>query len=395
MVGGGSRFLSGISYYTHRLVCELDQRYSMSAIVARQLVPTRLYPGGARVGKALTKFEYPDTVEVVDGLDWYWGPNILRVIGLIYRQRPHVVVLQWWTGALLHSYLLVAAVARLRGAKVVIEFHEVQDVGEAAIPLLGAYVDAAMPLLVRMTDAAVIHSEVDRSPVTSRHRLGSRPVSVIPHGPYDQHSSQPQRHQANENRTDDGSISLLYFGVIRPFKGVEDLIRAFDLLNDEEVRRFTLTIVGETWENWTLPKELVTDSRFAERITFINRYVDDDEVSTIFSAADAVVLPYHRSSASGPLHIAMSAGLPVIVTEVGGLVEAAGNYEGTVFVPPKNPEAIRDAILTLTSRPNARYADPHSWERTVDGFTELFGRMGLETSGEETSAKADDEGTPG
>ena len=244
VVGGGPRFLSGISYYTHRLIVALAARYDVSAVLARQLVPTRLYPGRNRVGRQFTKFEYPADVEVFDGVDWYWGRSLIRALRLLRRKQPDVLVLQWWTGALLHTYLVLAFFARRWGAKIVLEFHEVQDVGEAALPFVATYVDTLMPALVRMTDAAVIHSEVDRDAVLRRHGLGNRPVVVISHGPYDHHVIEAG--PTGPGTSDDGPFSLLYFGVIRPFKGVEDLIRAFDRLDDETAEQFTLTVAGET-----------------------------------------------------------------------------------------------------------------------------------------------------
>lgn len=375
VVGGGPRFLSGVSYYTHRLICALAGGNQVSGVLARQLVPTRLYPGAGRVGHQFTDFRYPAAVEVFEGLDWFWGLRLIRTVRLLRRRRPQVLILQWWTGALLHTFLVLAFIARRLGAKVILEFHEVQDVGEMALPLVGSYVDRLMPALVRMTDAAVIHSEVDREPVVRRHRLGDRPIVVIAHGPYDHHVS--PRTVEIEPKTQDKPFSLLYFGVIRPFKGVEDLIRAFDLLDDDQARGFSLTVAGETWERWTLPAELIAASRHAERITFINRYLSDAELSELLADADAIVLPYHRSSASGPLHTAMSAGLPVVVTAVGGLVEAAGDYEGAIFVPPRVPLALRSALVDVVSRRGQRYPDPHTWERTANGFDDLFERLGL------------------
>ena len=67
-----------------------------------------------------------------------------------------------------------------------------------------------------------------------------------------------------------------------------------------------------------------------------------------------MVLPYHRSSSSGPLHLAMSAGLPVIVTAVGGLVEAVQDYPGALLVPPRDPTALRGALLQLLERRGRR-----------------------------------------
>src|SRR5262249_45192004 len=145
------------------------------------------------------------------------------------------------------------------------------------------------------------------------------------------------------------ACNLLFFGTIRPYKGLEDLVLAFDTLEPHEIDRYWLTVVGETWEGWTLPTELIRRSRYATRITFVNRYVQDAEVAAYFAGADAVVLPYLRSSASGPLHVAMSHGLPTVVTRVGGLTEAAADYAGAITVEPRNPEVLRDALRQVRS----------------------------------------------
>jgi glycosyltransferase involved in cell wall biosynthesis len=166
--------------------------------------------------------------------------------------------------------------------------------------------------------------------------------------------------------------TLLYFGVIRPYKGVEDLVRAFDLLPEQAAARLRLVIVGETWEGHHLPVDLVRSSPRRDRIELVNRYVTDAELAEFLAAADAMVLPYHRSSASGPLHLAMSAGLPLVVTQVGGLVEAVRGYEGAVRIPPRDPDRLSRALVDVAALRGRRFADPHSWDRTLDGFAELF-----------------------
>ena len=373
VVGSGTRFLSGISYYTHRLADALSCEHDVSVILMRQLLPTRLYPGRDRVGARLTRLTYPAAVPVFDGVDWYWVPSIIRALIFLTRQRPDVVVLQWWTGTVLHSYLLLALAARLRGARVVIEFHEILDTGELRIPLVRAYVRAIAPILVRLAQGFAVHSKHDQAALTVRYGLGKRPVMLIPHGPYNQYQSADQTSQERNGAA--ACCNLLYFGVIRPFKGVEDLITAFDMLPEEEVERYHLTVVGETWEGWTLPAEMIARSRYRDRITFVNRYVSDEEVGQFFAKADAVILPYHRSSASGPLHVAMSAGLPVVVTRVGGLIEATADYEGAILVPPHSPAAIRDTLLQLTRLRGKWFRDSHSWDRTVERYDALFATL--------------------
>jgi glycosyltransferase involved in cell wall biosynthesis len=107
----------------------------------------------------------------------------------------------------------------------------------------------------------------------------------------------------------------------------------------------------------------------------VNRYVPDEEVAQFFAAADAVVLPYHRSSASGPLHVAMSHGVPVVVSRVGGLAEAVAEYEGAIQVPPRDPDAIREALGQVIMLRGKRFADPHSWQRSVERYDALFDRL--------------------
>jgi len=367
VVGSGPYFLSGISYYTHALTMALTTRYRVCAVLLRRLIPTPLYPGRERVGRALTSMAYPASVPVLDGLDWYWGPSLWRTLRFLHRQRPDVLVLQWWTGAVLHSLYVLARTARRRGARVVIEFHEIQDVGEQRLPLVSRYVDLGLPHLMKLADAMVVHSEFDRAALRERFGPVDRPVVVVPHGPYQQFETR-DRVPVDAR----GTCRLLYFGVIRPFKGVEDLLEAWEQMDDAEVAAYHLTVVGETWEGCTRPAELIARSRHRDRITFVNRYVTDDEAARFFADADVVVLPYHRASASGPLHVAMSQGLPVVVTRVGGLVEAAKDYEGAVFVPPQEPQALRRALPTAAALRGRRFADRQSWTRTVQDYSRLI-----------------------
>jgi glycosyltransferase involved in cell wall biosynthesis len=180
---------------------------------------------------------------------------------------------------------------------------------------------------------------------------------------------------------------ILFLGVVRPFKGVENLVEAFSTLDRDKAELFRLTIVGETWEGWVAPNEAIARSPHADLIERVDRYVTDAELAAYFAQADAVVLPYHRSSASGPLHIALSAGLPVVVTAVGGLVEAVRDYPGALLVPPRDPVALQAALLQLLQRRGQRYDDPHSWDRTASSFRLLIDELG---NGESKLEKVDD-----
>jgi glycosyltransferase involved in cell wall biosynthesis len=383
VVGAGTRFLSAMSYYTLRLTNALAGRFAVAFIPMRQLIPTFLYPGRSRVGLISTRLEYDPAVAVMKGIDWYWVPNLFRDLYSLERWRPDVVVFEWWTGTVLHTYLAIALMARLLGASIIVEFHEVLDSSEERIPLARAWVSLLGRPFIRLASAFVIHSESDRGPIEKRYRLGARPCVVIPHGPLDHHASfqrSDSRASLDRRTAPPDTVNLLFFGLIRPYKGLEDLVQAFDLFDDQEVQGYWLTVVGETWEGWDLPIRLIHGSRHLARITLVNRFVDDDEVVAHFAAADAVILPYHRSSASSPAHVAMSNGLPLVITAVGGLPEAVADYEGAILVPPHDPVALRDAIRTLPPLRGRRYRDPHSWDRTVTRYGELLEKLGIRSA---------------
>jgi glycosyltransferase involved in cell wall biosynthesis len=372
VVGSGWLFASGISHYTYRLSSALAGEYPVSTLLMRRLVPRRLYPGRNHVGAAVAGAVYPAGMPVYDGVDWYWGTSLTHALKFLDRQRPTVLILQWWTGAVLHTYLRLARHATRHGARVILEWHEGQDVGEATMLGTRRYVQMLMPRLLARVDAHVVHSRFDLAAIKASHSLGDAVVRVMPHGPYD-HLVQPTAAPANQ--AGHAPLRLLYLGVVRPFKGVEDLVAAFSALDRDQASQFRLSVIGETWEGWTAPDQAIARSPHADLIERVDRYVTDNELTAYFEDADAVVLPYHRSSSSGPLHIAMSAGLPVVVTEVGGLVEAVRDYPGALLVPPRDPAALRDALLRLPERRGQRYPDPHSWRQTVDAYRSLIDQL--------------------
>lgn len=385
VVGSGTRFLSGISVYTLRLANALAEARPVSVVTMRQLLPTRLYPGRTRVGQALSELRPDPRVDVFDGVDWYWLPSIVGAVVFLVRRRPRVVVLQWWTASVLHTYLALALVARLLGARLVIEFHEILDTGEVRLSPVRAYVGLVAPLLFRQAAAFTVHSDFDRDLLRQHYRLGRRPVVALPHGPHDHALASSEEGLPALREAPAGACNLLFFGVIRPYKGLEDLIAAFDSIPDDEVGRYWLTVVGETWEGWTTPAEMIERSRHRDRITFVNRYVHDRELDAYMRGADAVVLPYHRASTSGPAHMTMALGLPLVITAVGGNPWSVSGYEGALLIPPAEPAAIQAAIRRVADMAGRRFRHPSSWQATAEAYEALFERLGLPSLRDESA----------
>jgi glycosyltransferase involved in cell wall biosynthesis len=381
LVGSGWRFTSGISYYTCQLANALADQHEVSVIQMRQLLPRFLYPGSRRVGLPRAHDTYRPDVRICDGVNWWWGRSLLRALSFMRTRPPEILVLQWWTATVLHSYLVLIAAGRLLGARVVVEVHELQDPGEARSGLVRRYGRGGLGLLLRLSHGCVVHSEVDKKALEAAYDLGKLRVAIAPHGPFDQYrpgiAERPVGEQAIaavRRAPRPGVANLLFFGTIRPYKGLEELLAVFNGLTRPEASGLWLTVVGETWENCTEPARLIAASPHRDRITFVNDYVPDEVVSAAFAHADVVVLPYRRSSSSGPLHVAMSWGLPVVVTRVGGLPEAAEGYEGAIFVPPGNGPALKGAIGQGVKLAGRRFPDPRGWAESASALLSAAGR---------------------
>ena len=192
VVGPSFRFYSGIAVYTNRLALALSETMDVGVLLLRRLVPEVMFPGRQRVGRTDSTLAYDNGIVPYDGIDWYWGRSILPALRCLL-EAPCYLVLQWWSASTLHTYLLLASVARLRGSMVILEFHEVQDPGEAGMPLLALYARIVLPLLLRLCRGGVVHTTHSGKLLAERYDLDKMDIEVIPHGPYDHHHAKEAR----------------------------------------------------------------------------------------------------------------------------------------------------------------------------------------------------------
>jgi len=375
VVGSGTRFVSGISYYTYFLACALKQHCDVVSILMRHLIPKRWYPGRQRVGHSVMAYDLAAEVPTFDGVDWWGWPSVPRAISFLRSQRPDVLILQWWSSSVLPWYLLLARQAVRDGGVVIVELHEDLDTGEARVPLLGWFARRGLTALCRRASMLVVHSTWDRDRMSASLGIDSVRFRVIPHGPYPISDATPGEAAgplSAPSVRERSELTVLFFGTIRPYKGLEHLIEAFEQVRRDFALPWKLVVVGETWEGWTLPLELIERSPYRDDIELVNRYVTDQEAASYFRRADVVALPYLRSSASGPLAIAQAYGLPVAVTAVGGLVEAVADYTGAVLVRPGSSDDLARGLLAAADLRGGMHPAPVSWQAVAQSYADIF-----------------------
>ena len=380
ILGPSPRFLSGISYFTMRLANALAPGNRVTAVLFRKMLPARLFPGWRRVGSDITELDFVAGVRVEEILDWY---NPLTWV-TAYRtlRNAEVIILEWWTSSVAHMYFALGLLNRGK-VPVVIEFHEVVDPLEQSILPIRYYSRVMGRLIRRQAIRYVVHSEADNGLIQDQFGIARDLICVIPIGLFDHHTL-IEKNKAREALGFREKNIILFFGLLRPYKGVKYLIKAFESLPETIRQESRLVVAGEAWEDKYSVK-MAKNSPYATKITVIDRYLEDREISLLFSASDLLVIPYTRASQSGVAHIAMSFGIPIVASEVGGLVESLGPYQGTIFTRPGDVNGIARGIVEALSK-EIQYPIPESlkWETIAERWNTLIRELPTKKGLEDT-----------
>jgi glycosyltransferase involved in cell wall biosynthesis len=229
---------------------------------------------------------------------------------------------------------LAFSVRRLTPARVIFICHNV-------LPHERHVWDAALArLTLSQGDGFIVHSEDDKGqlgnlvPRARVRRAGHPAYNTFPPG--------PDAVTAKARLGLKGPIAL-FFGFVRPYKGLRTLLQALPLvLNHIPLH---LLIVGEFWEDRADYERIIAEHHLADHVTIVGHYVPNEELGLYFAAADVVVLPYESATQSGVVQVAYGYKKPVISTRVGGLPEAVYDGETGLLVSPRDAAALAEAIV--------------------------------------------------
>ena len=144
--------------------------------------------------------------------------------------------------------------------------------------------------------------------------------------------------------------SLLFFGIVRPYKGLDVLLRALA----QAPAHVTLTVAGEFWGDITEMDNLIAELGLAERVTLRPGYVPADQIPALFGAADALVMPYREATASQNALLAFTHGVPVITTTAGALAEPVRDGVDGLTCAPGDAEDLLRALKEISDPQTAQ-----------------------------------------
>jgi glycosyltransferase involved in cell wall biosynthesis len=366
LIGPVFPYRGGIAHFGAMLAREFEKHHDVSLVNFQRLYPSFLFPGKTQFDDSDSPMKV-DSERIIDVLNpWTWRAAGRHVAAL----APDLVVFQWWHPFFGPAFRAITrAIHRNSRARVVFLCHNV-------LPHESSVLDRVLSRVgLGSADAYLVQSKQDGANL-EQIRPGAR-WAFNPHPVYDWFEMERfDRSSAREALSVGGRV-LLFFGLIRPYKGLDLLLRAFAGVADE--LDATLLVVGEFYEPRGPYDALIEDLGIGSRVRVVDRYVPNEDVEMYFKAADVAVLPYRTATQSGIVQTAYSFHLPVIVTGVGGLPDVVRDGETGYVVAPEDPEALAGAMRRFyREEAGPRLAegirsdlDRFSWRHCVDTLCDL------------------------
>ena len=256
-----------------------------------------------------------------------------RLVKTLDDWRPDVIHFQWFPLPLVDLRFLPTL---RRIAPLVATVHDSNPFNGNPTSRLQVF---ATKSILRQVDALVVHTEQAVLRL-KQGGLGTRRIERIPHGPLHETAAmaEPVRR---------GAVEFLLFGKLKPYKGLDVLIRAAAMLPLTLRQRFRVRVVGQPYMAMKPLFELAEAAGIADRFVFDLRFVEDGEIPTLFRRADAIVFPYRDIDASGMLSTALAVGRPIVASALGCFAEQLKDDETALLVPPDDPGALAKALARL------------------------------------------------
>jgi glycosyltransferase involved in cell wall biosynthesis len=362
LIGPTYPFRGGISHYTTLLYRHLKKRHEVHFFAFTRQYPKWLFPGESDKDRSSSPIREDDVEHILDSLNpitW------LQVFLRIKRVNPELVIFPWWVSFWAPQFWTIITLTKIfTRAQILFICHNVVEHESKTFDKI------CTRFVLKKGDYFIVHSGEDLENL--KRIIPDAHIKQSFHPTYEVfHSGTISKEQAQKQLNIKGNI-ILFFGFVRPYKGVNYLIEAMPMILKH--RDLTLLIVGEFWKGEAEYRKQIEELGVAENIKIVNRYVPNEEVSVYFAASDLVVLPYVSATGSGIVQAAFGCHKPVISTNVGCLPEVIDNARTGYLIPPRDPQAIADAVVSFYKEAREEEfvkniiqgQEKFSWERMVE-----------------------------
>ena len=296
--------------------------------------PSFLFPGKTQY----TNEPAPEGIAIRRVLNSCNPFNWFRVACAIRKAAPDLLICCYWMSFFAPAYGLISRIAKKNGkTRCVALVHNMIPHEPNILDKLFA------PCFVKSQDGFVALSE---SVVKDIDRLDktNKPKTSSPHPIYDHYGERMAKKEACAAlNLDNEKEYMLFFGLVRAYKGLDILLDAFGLIKDQ-LPNVQLIIAGEFYEDEEKYRARIAANKLQERVIVRNEFIPDGDLRKYFGAADLIVQPYKTATQSGVTQVAFHFEKPMLVTNVGGLGEIVHDHQMGYACAPE-PQAIADDLV--------------------------------------------------
>lgn len=334
IVGPAHPYRGGIAAFTDRLANEfVNEHIDVEAYTFTLQYPSILFPGKTQYSdaKAPDNFKIFRKINSINPFTWCKTAKEIR------DKSPDIVIFAYWMSFFAPCYSKMARIiSKNKKSRCIGLIHNMMPHEKTILDRLfpSSFVKS-MHAFVALSKSVL--EDVDK--LDKKHK----PKLFSPHPLYDHYGDIEDKSLAiNSLYLDEKYRYLLFFGLIREYKGLDLLIKA---LADERIRKMPIKLIvaGEFYDKKEPYMQLIESLGVKNDIILYDKYIPDNDVKDFFNAADMVVQPYKSATQSGVTQVAYHFEKPMLVTDVGGLKEIIPHGRVGYVVDPE-PVKIADAI---------------------------------------------------
>lgn len=332
-------FRGGLAQLNTNLYKELKKKKGcdVKAFNFTCLYPNILFPGKTQYVEDLKEIDECKSIRILSSINPF---SYRKTANLINKYQPDILIIPYWISFLAPAFGIVALFLNKK-IKIVSLVHN-------ALPHERRFFDSSFAkFFFKKCDAFIVMSDYVEKDLLSL--IPDAKIINDEHPIYEQFCTNISRKEACEVlNIDKNKRNILFFGLIREYKGLDLLIEAMNFLDNN----YQLIIAGESYVNFEKYQYLIDKSELKENIKVFERYIREDEVSTFFKASDLLVLPYRSATQSGVLAVAYQLEKPIVSTNVGALGTSIKKANTGFVVENISAESIAKGIESFFSKEN-------------------------------------------
>lgn len=334
LVGPTFPFRGGIAQHTTRLYNALSEKHKVEFYTFRRQYPRWLFPGKTDQDPS----QHSDSsiaeplLDSLNPLTWF------STAARIQAFHPDALILPWWEAFWGPSFATITRLVKRSKAKIVFVCHNLEPHEQRPGTKM------LTRIALSLGDGFVVQSATD---VEYLERLVPKArVKYVPHPIYESADKAKIQRLSIVNR----AARLLFFGFVRPYKGLPILLDALPLVLKQ--KPVHLTVAGEFWESREKYERQILELGIQASVTLLDRYVPDEELALLFEQSDLVILPYISVTTSAALGRAIGHGVPVVVSDVGdlGIVQARARHKPPFALVAVASACRESAMAAIASR---------------------------------------------